>query len=85
MHTTSFRHDNGRATAVARQAARRFTEVAYSWMSHLRGERRQHELPAFSDHLWRDIGLADLDGMNAAQRVVRQADNFARSRDLRWK
>lgn len=59
--------------------------AARTWMNRLGDARRPQELPAFSDHLWRDIGLADLDGMDAAERAVRQAGNSARTRELRWK
>lgn len=49
--------------------------------------RAPHRLrrATFSDHLWRDIGMAALDGMDEAERAVRQSDLAVRGRDLRWK
>lgn len=84
MQTTAMQLRDGRGLAAGRRVARMMVETASSWMRLLRGAR-QHELPAFSDHLWRDIGLADLDGMDAAERAVREAGNSARTRELRWK
>ena len=85
MQMTAMQLRDGLGLAAGRRAARMMVETASSWMRLMRGARQQHELPAFSDHLWRDIGLADLDGMDAAERAVREAGNSARTRELRWK
>ena len=85
MQTTAMQLPDGRHFAASRRVAWRIVETARSWMNLLRDARRPHGLPAFSDHLWCDIGLADLDGMDAAERAVRQAGNSARTRELRWK
>lgn len=65
--------------------SRRPAAAASRWLSALWGPQRQSRLAGLSDHLWRDIGLAALDGMDAAERAVCLAEHSVRSRDLRWK